>query len=145
MTEKKLDTLLNIPDIALAYIDETDGMLKEIDESVYFAVSAMSFKYKRLFVIGERIYDSLLTIRAYIEDDVDEDYIVKLNLGQKYNGLESFQYSTNQVNGTYDINYKYENALPLDVLVTSKHLTEKTFNLKFSITYGDDDPENHEG
>ena len=135
MNEILLKTSESISDIAIAYLDEIDGEIKEIDQRFHIAVSAMSSSYIRLFLIGDRVYDSKIKIEAFIDPN-DFEYDVKIRLGGSYVGVESFQYCSNEAIGVFkDCTEVYKNALPLDVLVTSLALTEKTKSLIFKISY----------
>ena len=134
-----LKTNENIVDIAIAYFDESDEMLKEItQDNLYFALSALSFQYKRLYLIGDLMYTSSIKITAIIVDDPDEEYTIKLNLNKDFNNVADFNDSTNSVSGTFDNQAsRYLNAMPLDILISSNNITEVSKAVEFTLEFGD--------
>ena len=72
----------NINSIALAYYDEEDEVLKEVNEdNLYFSLSPYSTKYKRLYLIGDLIYRDIIKVEAFVTSFGEiTNYEVKLNL-----------------------------------------------------------------
>lgn len=131
----------NIVDIALAHFDEVDELLKEINATdLYFAVSPLSVQYKRLYVIGDLLYNSSIRITSTVPTEFEEQYEVRLRLGTNYQSIDDFSQATNTVFGNYrTFGSKHLNAVPLDVLIISKTVTETTTSISFEITASDDE------
>lgn len=124
-----LNTSESISTIAISYLDEEDEVLKEISNGgLYFSLSPFSKQLKRLFVIGDLLYNNKITIKAIIESD--KDYEVKVKLNSVGNDFTSNTDTIVMLNTTS----AFVNALPLDVLITSKSIIEKSVNLNFTIT-----------
>lgn len=129
-----INTNENINSIALAYYDEEDEVLKEVNEdNLYFSLSPYSTKYKRLYLIGDLIYRDVIKVEAL----VSEGYEVKLNLLDAFNNISDFSDSTNRVYCT--LNNTHLNSIPLDILVISTNTTYETVNLEIRITVGEND------
>lgn len=127
-----IKTTENISDIALAYFDETDETLKEINENnLYFSLSPFSTQYKRLYLIGDLIYKDIIKITA----NINEEYEVKLNLLDSFNSVSDFTEATNTIYCTLD--NKHLNSIPLDILVISKTISYTTVDLEIDITIGE--------
>ena len=124
----------NINSIALAYYDEEDEVLKEVNEdNLYFSLSPYSTKYKRLYLIGDLIYRDIIKVEAL----VSEGYEVKLKLLDAFNNISDFSDSTNRVYCT--LNNTHLNSIPLDILVISTNTSYETVNLEIRITVGEHD------
>ena len=122
----------NINSIALAYYDEEDEVLKEVNEdNLYFSLSPYSTKYKRLYLIGDLIYRDIIKVEAL----VSEGYEVKLKLLDAFNNISDFSDSTNRVYCT--LNNTHLNSIPLDILVISTNTSYETVNLEIRITVGE--------
>ena len=129
-----INTNENINSIALAYYDEEDEVLKEVNEdNLYFSLSPYSTKYKRLYLIGDLIYRDIIKVEAL----VSEGYEVKLNLLDAFNNISDFSDSTNRVYCT--LNNTHLNSIPLDILVISTNTSYETVNLEIRITVGEHD------
>ena len=128
----------NISTLAIAYYDEVEEVLKEIDSSLYFALSPLSLSYKRLYLIGDLLYQGNVTITATLPNQFQENYTIKLRLGEIYNNVDDFTNSTNTVTGNYKtVNFKYSNAVPLDVLIYSLNITEEHTEILFKLESGE--------
>lgn len=126
-----INTNENINSIALAYYDEEDEVLKEVNEdNLYFSLSPYSTKYKRLYLIGDLIYRDIIKVEAL----VSEGYEVKLKLLDAFNNISDFSDSTNRVYCT--LNNTHLNSIPLDILVISTNTSYETVNLEIRITVG---------
>ena len=129
-----INTNENINSIALAYYDEEDEVLKEVNEdNLYFSLSPYSTKYKRLYLIGDLIYRDIIKVEAL----VSEGYEVKLKLSDAFNNISDFSDSTNRVYCT--LNNTHLNSIPLDILVISTNTSYETVNLEIRITVGEHD------
>ncbi len=129
-----INTNENINSIALAYYDEEDEVLKEVNEdNLYFSLSPYSTKYKRLYLIGDLIYRDIIKVEAL----VSEGYEVKLKLLDAFNNISDFSDSTNRVYCT--LNNTHLNSIPLDILVISTNTSYETVNLEIRITVGESD------
>ena len=127
-----INTNENINSIALAYYDEEDEVLKEVNEdNLYFSLSPYSTKYKRLYLIGDLIYRDIIKVEAL----VSEGYEVKLKLLDAFNNISDFSDSTNRVYCT--LNNTHLNSIPLDILVISTNTYYETVNLEIRITVGE--------
>lgn len=138
--ESLINTNEDISDIALAYYDDKLEVLKEISEQgTYFSVAPFSVTYKRLYVIGDLLYNNAVKITAELPPEFANLYEVKLRFGQVYNQVGDFDSATNTVTGSYEtLGFKYLNAVPLDVLVISKNMVEMSTGITFIITIGDE-------
>lgn len=142
----KLESLINtnedISDIALAYYDDKLEVLKEMSEQgSYFSVAPFSTTYKRLYVIGDLLYNNSVTIKAELPDEFKNQYEVKLRFGEIYNQISDFDSATNTVTGSYKtLGFKYLNAVPIDVLVISKSIAEMSTSISFTIIVEDEAP-----
>lgn len=137
--ESLLNTFENISDIALAYFDEKAEVLREIsDQEDYFCVAPFSVQYKRLYIIGDLLYNNTVTISAKLNTEFQDQYEIKLKLGSTYNQVSDFDGASDTISGSYkSIGHKYLNAVPLDVLVTSNNLTEKSTSITFELSIDD--------
>lgn len=127
-----INTNENINSIALAYYDEEDEVLKEVNEdNLYFSLSPYSTKYKRLYLIGDLIYRDIIKVEAL----VSEGYEIKLKLLDAFNNISDFSDSTNRVYCT--LNNTHLNSIPLDILVISTNTSYETVNLEIRITVGE--------
>ena len=138
--ESLLNTFENISDIALAYFDEKAEVLREIsDQEDYFCVAPFSVQYKRLYIIGDLLYNNVFTISAKLDTEFQNQYEIKLKLGSIYNQVSDFDEASNSVSGYYkNLGHKYLNAVPLDVLVISNNLTEKSTSITFELSIDDE-------
>lgn len=129
----------NINSIALAYYDEEDEVLKEVNEdNLYFSLSPYSTKYKRLYLIGDLIYRDIIKVEAFVNSFGEiTNYEVKLNLLDAFNNISDFSDSTNRVYCT--LNNTHLNSIPLDILVISTNTSYETVNLEIRITVGESD------
>ena len=61
-----------------------------------------------------------------------------MRLGEIYNNVDDFTNSTNTVTGNYKtVNFKYSNAVPLDVLIYSLNVTEEYTEILFKLESGE--------
>ncbi len=122
----------NITDIALAYYDEKEELLKEINsENLYFTVYPFSVTHKRLYLIGDLIYtNNNITVTGTSSDD----YTIKLLVIDKFNSLDDFSDSSNSVSCRLSSNYL--NTIPIDILIESQKNTINTVNLELAIEVG---------
>lgn len=133
-----LNTIENISTLSLCYLDEVDEYLKEVDETTYFAISPLSVSYKRLYLMGDYIYKGTVTVSAFLPENFDADYQVKLRLGQDYTDLNDFEEYTNVVSGNYEsLTFKYGNAIPIDIMIYSNNITETHTEVKFVLEWDD--------
>lgn len=127
-----INTNENINSIALAYYDDEEEVLKEVNEdNLYFSLSPYSTKYKRLYLIGDLIYRDVIKVEALVSDG----YEVKLNLLDSFNNISDFTDSSNTVYCT--LNSTHLNSIPLDILVISTNILYETINLEINITVGE--------
>ena len=133
-----LNTIENISTLSLCYLDEVDEYLKEVDETTYFAISPLSVSYKRLYLMGDYIYKGTVTVSAFLPENFDADYQVKLRLGQDYTDLNDFEEYTNVVSGNYEsLTFKYGNAIPIDIMIYSNNITETHTEVEFVLEWDD--------
>lgn len=126
-----INTFENISDIALAFFDEREEVLKEItEENLYFAVPSFSTQHKRLYLIGDMIYNNTVNVVANIE----EGYEVKLIVKDSFDSLDDFNDATNTVSCTFS--HSYLNSIPVDILIISNKAVLNTINLSITITTG---------
>lgn len=129
-------TTENISDIALAYFDEVDETLKEINENnLYFSLSPFSTQHKRLYLIGDLIYKDVVRVYAYIGNG---DFEVKLSLLDSFTSVADFSDATDNVYCTLDNTHL--NSIPLDILVISNNISYSTVTLEIEIIVGEEAP-----
>lgn len=126
-------TSANVFSIALAYYDEVEEVLKEIDETnLYFSLHPYKTEYKRLYLIGDMIYSEIIKVSI----TAPSGYDVKVKKLDTFDSLSNFDDATNEVYCT--VSNSYLNAIPLDILITSLGITYDTQMLEINIKAGGD-------
>lgn len=120
-----------IDNLALTEFDtESESLVEITNESLIIAVPAKRFTIKRFYLIGEMLYNNTISVQV---STGSVSYIAKLLLGSK----EFPRYSDfieSEVSSTYDTsNFKFLNALPVDVLIESKHLSQTDCTIDVTI------------
>ena len=120
-----------IDNLALTEFDtESESLVEITNESLIIAVPAKRFTIKRFYLIGEMLYNNTISVQV---STGSVSYIAKLLLGSK----EFPRYSDfieSEVSSTYDTsNFKFLNALPIDVLIESKHLSQTDCTIDITI------------
>ena len=120
-----------IDNLALTEFDtESESLVEITNESLIIAVPAKRFTIKRFYLIGEMLYNNTISVQVFTGS---VNYIAKLLLGSK----EFPRYSDfieSEVSSTYDTsNFKFLNALPVDVLIESKHLSQTDCTIDITI------------
>ena len=120
-----------IDNLALTEFDtESESLVEITNESLIIAVPAKRFTIKRFYLIGEMLYNNRISVQV---STGSVSYIAKLLLGSK----EFPRYSDfieSEVSSTYDTsNFKFLNALPVDVLIESKHLSQTDCTIDITI------------
>lgn len=128
---KLLKTDENIKTIALAFLDEEDGYLKQVQvDNLYISVPNKEFKHMQFFLIGDEIYTNKLTVTVRIDNP---SYRVGVTLGEKYKNLSQFDKRTAYLNYHSNAEFKYANAIPVDIVVFSDSVVEETSELEIFI------------
>ena len=118
----------NISSIALAYYDEIEEVLKEIDEdNLYFSLQPFRTEYKRLYLIGDLIYSEVVKVSI----TVPEGFEVKIKKLDTFDSVSNFDDATNEIYCTVSNNYL--NAIPIDILIISVGIQHSTEMLEISI------------
>ena len=132
-----LKTKENISTIALAYLDEIDGSLKEISENnLYIAVPSFKRIIKRFYLIGDFLYNYNIVIEAYTDQ---VNYEVKVALGGTKKSLSVFDNSSNTLQLQYhDCDFRYLNAVPIDFEITNNSIADLNNILDINIQVKDD-------
>lgn len=120
-----------IDNLALTEFDtESESLVEITNESLIIAVPAKRFTIKRFYLIGEMLYNNTISVQV---STGSVSYIAKLLLGSK----EFPRYSDfieSEVSSTYDTsNFKFLNALPIDVLIESKHMSQTDCTIDITI------------
>ncbi len=120
-----------IDNLALTEFDtESESLVEITNESLIIAVPAKRFTIKRFYLIGEMLYNNRISVQV---STGSVSYIAKLLLGSK----EFPRYSDfieSEVSSTYDTStFKFLNALPVDVLIESKHLSQTDCTIDITI------------
>ena len=120
-----------IDNLALTEFDtESESLVEITNESLIIAVPAKRFTIKRFYLIGEMLYNNMISVQV---STGSVSYIAKLLLGSK----EFPRYSDfieSEVSSTYDTsNFKFLNALPVDVLIESKHMSQTDCTIDITI------------
>ena len=120
-----------IDNLALTEFDtESESLVEITNESLIIAVPAKRFTIKRFYLIGEMLYNNTISVQV---STGSVSYIARLLLGSK----EFPRYSDfieSEVSSTYDTsNFKFLNALPVDVLIESKHLSQTDCTIDITI------------
>ena len=122
----------NISELALAFFDETDEMLKEITEdNLYFSLSPYSSQHKRLYLIGDLIYKDVVKITAEVSSG---DYEVYVAILDRFNGRSDFSEASNTVYCT--LTNTHLNSIPVDFLIVSTGISTETIQLSINISVG---------
>ena len=121
-----------VNNLALAELDAETESLKEVTEdSFVVAVSSQRFTIKRYYLIGEMLYNKNLTVAVTTGS---EDYTAKVLVGYKEYPRYSDFYDTMATGISYDTsNYKYLNALPVDILVESRVISQTDCTIEIEI------------
>lgn len=131
-----IKTSESIDNLALAVYDERDEILREITEDdLIFPVFFNRRIIKRLYLIGEMIYDKNLTVTINIPSESTNLYTAKIRVGldkPRYSDFDEFS-STHTVSYSSS-NYKFLNALPVDVMIESKDITYADVSVDITIT-----------
>lgn len=120
-----------IDNLALTEFDtESESLVEITNESLIIAVPAKRFTIKRFYLIGEMLYNNTISVQV---STGSISYAAKLLLGSK----EFPRYSDfieSEVSSTYDTsNFKFLNALPIDVLIESKHMSQTDCTIDITI------------
>lgn len=120
-----------IDNLALTEFDtESESLVEITNESLIIAVPAKRFTIKRFYLIGEMLYNNMISVQV---STGSVSYIAKLLLGSK----EFPRYSDfieSEVSSTYDTsNFKFLNALPVDILIESKHMSQTDCTIDITI------------
>lgn len=120
-----------IDNLALTEFDtESESLVEITNESLIIAVPAKRFTIKRFYLIGEMLYNNMISVQV---STGSVNYIAKLLLGSK----EFPRYSDfieSEVSSTYDTsNFKFLNALPVDILIESKHMSQTDCTIDITI------------
>ncbi len=120
-----------IDNLALTEFDtESESLVEITNESLIIAVPAKRFTIKRFYLIGEMLYNNTISVQV---STGSVSYIAKLLLGSK----EFPRYSDfieSEVSSTYDTsNFKFLNALPVDILIESKHMSQTDCTIDITI------------
>lgn len=120
-----------IDNLALTEFDtESESLVEITNESLIIAVPAKRFTIKRFYLIGEMLYNNTISVQV---STGSISYAAKLLLGSK----EFPRYSDfieSEVSSTYDTsNFKFLNALPVDILIESKHMSQTDCTIDITI------------
>lgn len=130
-----LNTKESISTIALAYYDEVTKELKKVtSDNLFFAISSYSITMKRLYLIGDLIYNYDISVNASFVNFDTTSYTTKICMGKELLNIENFNESSHTITGNYEtLPFTYLNAIPLDIYIKSNGLVEITDYIDFSI------------
>lgn len=117
--------------LALAEFNtDLESLVEVTNDSFIIAVSAKKFTIKRYYIIGEMLYNN--TISLTVETNNNE-YTTKILVGNKEYPRRS-DFITNISSVTYDnTQFKYLNALPVDILIESNTLSQRDCVISLNI------------
>ncbi len=124
--------------IGIMYFDPVTESLKELDSTVYVSCTSFAYSIKRFYLCGSLLeYNSVVQLNVSTTDS--DLYTVKIRYpNNSYSILPDYDTSTDQliINSSVlgDI---YVNAIPIDVLIQSNTVTEKSIDLVFSLVTED--------
>ena len=124
-TSEVIDTL------ALAEFDVDTESLKEVSsDSFVLAVSSKKFTIKRYYLIGELLYNNNITVKV---STGSPNYTASVLIGYtEFPRYSDFTKDLEEV--SYDTsNYKFLNALPVDVLLESNTLAIRDCHIEIEI------------
>lgn len=121
-----------VNNLALTELDaETESLREVTEDSFVIAVSSKRFTIKRYYLIGEMLYKKYITVRVTTGSF---DYTARILVGSKeYPRYSDFNREIHK-GVSYDTsNFKYLNALPVDVLVESNRISQTDCTLEIEI------------
>jgi len=128
-----IDSILD-DNIGLMYFNPTTETLKEIDSSsTYITCRAFTYSIKRFYLCGTVLeYNNDITIRVSTSDP--DLYTAKVISGGILVNKSHFDTATDElVLDTTILGAQFTNAIPVDILIESKTLTEKVINLNIEL------------
>lgn len=128
-----IDSILD-DNIGLMYFNPTTETLKEIDSSsTYITCRAFTYSIKRFYLCGTSLeYTNDITIRVSTSDP--DLYTTKVISGGILVNKSHFDTATDElVLDTTTLGAQFTNAIPVDILIESKTLTEKVINLNIEL------------
>ena len=132
-----LPTNDNTSTLALMYYDPDYGALREIDENdIYLEVAAFESSVRRFYLVGELLDDNQLAYKITVRLQTPQryNYEVRVLAGEINPRLHQFEHTSNVVLTSYSLaSNRFANAIPVDILLTSKNDTEALVVLDIEI------------
>ena len=128
-----INSLESIDNLALAYFDEQEEVLKEVTEDdLIFPVFSNKRIIKRLYVIGDLLYNNQITVEVTTDSS---QYRAKIAIGRDTLRYSDFDEYTNIQTTTYAQSpYKLLNALPVDIYIESLGVSTEDVGLDIQIS-----------
>lgn len=127
-----VNTKESINELALAIYDEKNEILREITEDdLVISLTAYQRTIQRLYLIGELLYTNTLSVSVATDTS---DYTAKVIIGKEDPRLSDFvEYSDRYTTTFKTADFRFLNALPVDVYVESNSFAEQDVGIEITI------------
>lgn len=131
-----INTNESVNELALSIYDDKDEILREITgDDLVFPVYTGRRLIKRLYLIGELLYDNPVTVKVTVHDTVQ--YRAKVVIGKDNPRFSDFVEYTDTATAVYSTSQnKYMNALPVDVYIESLAISVEDVEISIEISAG---------
>lgn len=124
--------------IALCYIDPNTNTLNELNtESTTIKSDSFETTIRRFYLIGSDVIDplKLTTLTVSLKGVKSEEYFTSVLAGQINPRVSDFTTKNNSIVFSYNqLDLKFDNAIPIDILIKSLSKTETINMLNIDIT-----------
>lgn len=131
-----INTNESVNELALAIYDDRDEILREVQEDdLVFPVYTGRRLIKRLYLIGELLYDNPVEVKVMVNDQTQ--YNVKVVIGKDSPRFSDFTEYTDTHSTSYkSSSSKFMNALPVDIYVESLGISSIDVEVSIEISAG---------
>lgn len=131
-----INTNESVNELALAIYDDRDEILREVQEDdLVFPVYTGRRLIKRLYLIGELLYDNPVEVKVMVNDPTQ--YNVKVVIGKDSPRFSDFTEYTDTHSTSYkSSSSKFMNALPVDIYVESLGISSIDVEVSIEISAG---------
>lgn len=123
-----LSNTLIVNDLALTYYDTVDEVIKELDDNFYCTLKPFSNSFYTLYLVGDLMYTSSVRVTFNLTSNDTDKLDIRAYSGEfNYNVFDD---NTSSVIINYaSADYKYNNAIPINIRLTSNAITQSTASL----------------
>ena len=131
-----INTNESVNELALAIYDDRDEILREVQEDdLVFPVYTGRRLIKRLYLIGELLYDNPVEVKVMVNDPTQ--YNVKVVIGKDSPRFSDFTEYTDTHSTSYkSSSSKFMNAWPVDIYVDSLGISSIDVEVSIEISAG---------